>query len=306
MIKDILTTHSRPSRRPDQLASELSHPQLYNSQLATTGQAIAVRYRIDDDVWQSFTAEQVRKQINLLRQTGRFREPNNGNPFVVRLSQYALSGGDQYHDNIFYDFRFDNHFVSETVLLRMQRPDSFNWTRQQKRDEERTVAEILRDDNVVGMWWEKDYLCICCQVPQGDCNDEVPWMAANVVVILLQDRTTNKIMVAPKTRPKLKLKFLQRRPQIPNDENVPEIVLTIPRRVYTSTSGETGKEQKPRRMHFRAGHLRQQQYGPRSAPRYREIEIAAMWINAEDVPPEERGTPITRNYKFKALRAKTK
>ena len=35
MIKDILTTRSRPSRRPDQLVRRLSHPQLYNLHLAS-------------------------------------------------------------------------------------------------------------------------------------------------------------------------------------------------------------------------------------------------------------------------------
>ena len=34
MIKDILTTRSLPSQRPDHLVSRLSHPQLYNLHLA--------------------------------------------------------------------------------------------------------------------------------------------------------------------------------------------------------------------------------------------------------------------------------
>jgi hypothetical protein len=52
-----------------------------------------------------FTIEQVNKQIGLLRETGRFRPPNNGDPFVVRVSQYALSVQDQYTDRIFYEAR---------------------------------------------------------------------------------------------------------------------------------------------------------------------------------------------------------
>ena len=92
-------------------------------------------------------------------------------------------------------------------------------------------------------------------------------MAANVVVILLQDRTANKIEIEPSRRPKLNLKFLQRRPQIPNNENAREILLTIPRRVYTKTSGKAGKSHAPPRMHYRAEHVRQQPYGPRSAPK---------------------------------------
>lgn len=78
MSDDILTARSRPSLRSDQ------HPQLYNSHFSTTGQVTAVRYTIDDELWDSFTVEQVNKQIELLRETGRFRPPNNGGPFVVR------------------------------------------------------------------------------------------------------------------------------------------------------------------------------------------------------------------------------
>jgi hypothetical protein len=54
---------------------------------------IPIRFAIDDDLWQSFTVEQVTKQIRRLRETGRFWSPNHGSPFVVRVSQYALMGG---------------------------------------------------------------------------------------------------------------------------------------------------------------------------------------------------------------------
>jgi hypothetical protein len=51
-----------------------------------------VRYTITDELWESFTIEQVNKQIARLRETGRFRPPNNGGPFTVRLSNYAIVG----------------------------------------------------------------------------------------------------------------------------------------------------------------------------------------------------------------------
>jgi hypothetical protein len=44
-------------------------------------------------------------------------------------------------------------------------------------------------------------------------------------------------------------------------------------------------------MHYRAEHVRQQPYGPRSAPQYREVVIEGTWINAADAEP---GTPIIR------------
>src|ERR1019366_787940 len=110
-------------------------------------------------------------------------------------------------------------------------------------------------------------------------------------------RTAHKVEIEPSTRPKLKLKFLQRRPEIPDAENFREIVLTIPRRVYT---GEHGGTHASPRMHYRAEHVRQQPYGPRSAPLYREIVIEGTWINASDIDPADLGTPIRRNYKLKA------
>ena len=307
----------------------------------STGQEIAVRYAIDDELWESFTVEQVTKQIGRLRETGRFRAPNNGGPFVVRVSHYALMGDldvSNHTDQLleispaivssrdrdlldkqgprtipntqnsqrFYDFSFDGDTLTITLLSRLRLLGSLNWTTQQRQDYERAAAEALRDATIDRIWWERDYVCIRCQIPQAECGREIAEMAANVVVILLQDRTANKIEIEPSRRSKLNLKFLQRRPQIPNDENAREIFLTIPRRVYTKTSGKGGKSHAPPRMHYRAEHVRQQPYGPRSAPSYREIVIAGTWINASDVSPAERGTPITRNYRFKPARVKTK
>jgi len=265
---------------------------------------LPVRYAIDDDLWESFTVEQVKKQIARLHETGRFREPNNGGPFVVRVSQYAMSGEEQYIDKIFYDFSFDGAAWTDlTVVTRVKCSGSLTWTTRQRQDKEIATREALWDEGVVQIWWERDDMCVRSQVPEFECEEyrEIAWMAANVVVILLQDRTANKIVIAPRTQPQLRLKFIQRRPQIPNNENVGEILLTIPRRVYTGTSdGKARKAHGPHRMHYRAEHVRQQPYGPRSAPIYREIVIAGMWINASDVPLAERGTPM-RHYRFKTL-----
>jgi hypothetical protein len=321
MINDILTARSRPLHRPDQ------HPQLYNSHLSTTGQTTAVRYAIEDELWESFTVEQVRKQIGLLRETGRFREPNNGGPFVVRVSQYALMGDPaviaqrdilvkQGHLNVsrtedaqcFYDFSFDGDTVSTTVVTRLRLPGSLNWKPQQRGEYERKIADVLLwKEEIIRIWWEKDYVCVRCRVLQDECEEhsEIAWMAANVVVILLQDRTANKIEIEPKRSKALNLNFIKRRPKIPDGENAHEIVLTIPRRVYKSE--KTGKPHGPHRMHYRAEHVRRQQIGPRSAPSYKEIVIPGMWINADDISPADLGTPITRRYyRFKALRQKEK
>jgi hypothetical protein len=311
MVNDILTTRSEPLDRPDQ------HPQLYNSHFSTTGQAAAVRYTIGDELWQSFTVEQVTKQIGRLYETGRFRAPNNGGPFVVRVSCYAVAdpavqGSPVVPNNQnlyqFYDFGITGNALSATHLARFRRPGSSKWTTQQRQDHERAMAEGMKDRAVERIWWEKDYICVRSWLPPTEFEEyeELAIMAADVVVILLQDRTANKIEIAPSRRPKLDLNFLKRRPQIPNSENLPEVLLTIPRCVYSKTSGKTGKPHGPHRMHFRAEHVRQQPYGPRSATSYKEIVIAGTWINASDIPLTERGTPLTRNYRFKAARAKKK
>jgi hypothetical protein len=279
----------------------------------------AVRYTIDDELWESFTVEEVNKQINRLCATGRFRAPNNGDPFVVRLSLYAILGGNEAcivecdklmsqngEGHCFYEFSFDDGNLTITAVVRWRRLGSLNWTMQQREEYESAVVQaIMRDYHVERIWWERDFVCVRYQLPSAeyDAFGEIGCMAANVVVILLQDRTANKIEVQPRTRPKLKLNFLQRRPPAPNDENARDIILTIPRRVYKGASRQGGNGHAHKRMHYRAEHVRQQPYGPRSAPSYREIVIAGTWINATDIPPAERGTPITRNYRFKAVRA---
>jgi hypothetical protein len=162
---------------------------------------------------------------------------------------------------------------------------------------------MKKNDPPYSTWWERDFFCMRSMVSDdvAESGKTLANMAAGVVVILLQDRHVNKIDVAPKARPKLNLKFLQQRPQAPDDEIVNEIQLTIPGRVYKGT-GKHGEGHK--RMHYRAEHVRRQPYGPRSTPQYREIVIPGMWINADDVPPEERGTPV-RNYRFTGVRPKS-
>ena len=142
----------------------------------STGQEIAVRYAIDDELWESFTVEQVTKQIGRLRETGRFRAPNNGGPFVVRVSHYALMGDLDVSNNTdqllanspaivnsrdrdildkqgprnipntqdsqrFYDFSFDGDTLTITLVTRLRLLGSLNWTTQQRQDDERAVAE---------------------------------------------------------------------------------------------------------------------------------------------------------------------
>ena len=121
-----------------------------------------------------------------------------------------------------------------------QRSDPASSTRfvelepQQRQEYERAIAEaVVERRNHSHMVGKR--LCLRrCQVPQDEWkNFRKSRMAANVVVILLQDRTANKIEIEPKRSKNSTSKFIKRRPQIPDTENCSKIVLTIPRRVYT-------------------------------------------------------------------------
>ena len=70
----------------------MQHYQHHSNGQSRLGRRSTVRYAIDDELWESFTIEQVTKQIGRLRETGGFWAPNDGGPFVVRVSYYALMG----------------------------------------------------------------------------------------------------------------------------------------------------------------------------------------------------------------------
>jgi hypothetical protein len=180
---------------------------------------IPVRFAIDDNLWQSFTVEQVTTQIKRLRETGRFWSPNHGSPFVVRVSQYALMGDTelrrewvkQGHPNVsrtedaqcFYDFHFegdDDALINITVAIRHRIIGSLHWTTQAREEFERAVAENLSNEEIIQIWWEKDYVCTRVRLPQDEWQENHNMMAANVVVMLLQDRTANKIEIEPKKK----------------------------------------------------------------------------------------------------------
>ena len=287
-----------------------------------------VRYTITDELWESFTIEQVNKQIARLRETGRFRPPNNGGPFTVRLSSYACIGDpkrfvqsgeairNHSESQVFADFHFGNDSDEDwfTWVHRTRRPGSLRWTPEERRAVEHSTYDEAADmerrrfgvgrlphEIIKAIWWERDFACL--RVRPAPAETDKTWatiakMAAHATTILLQDRRAHKIEIEPSAKPKLRTNFLKRRPDIPGVEQLSELALTIPRRVYT---GEHGGTHASPRMHYRAEHVRQQPYGPRSAPQYREIVIEGTWINADDVDPSERGTPITRTYRFKAI-----
>src|SRR5665213_1621272 len=139
-------------------------------------------------------------------------------------------------------------------------------------------------------WWEGDYVCNHVSNESADDRAIAPLVAK--VLILLHDRATHKIEIEPRQPSKLhKLGIGKKRPDVFDDTS--EIVLTIPRRVYTGDNG--GTHASPR-MHYRPEHVRQQPYGSRSHPQFREVVIEETWVNYD---PNEPGTPIRlRSYKL--------
>lgn len=118
-------------------------------------------------------------------------------------------------------------------------------------------------------------------------------MSALVLVILLHDRSVDKVEVEGAKRHKLGIGS-KKRIGVPK---VREITLYVPRRIYSE--GSKGGTHASPRAHYRAEHTRMQPYGPRGSGQYREITIAAMWVNAE--PDEFTGTRIKpRSYKLVA------
>jgi hypothetical protein len=139
------------------------------------------------------------------------------------------------------------------------------------------------------MWWERDGW-ICDQVDYasiicGSPDEYHARCALELLVVILHDRNTLKVEARPRLRSNHLKRFGLNKQQ---PEGVQEITLYCPS--HFSTADGDGTHARPR-MHYRAEHLRNQPYGPRSNPTYREIVIEAQWINAADVDPSELGTP---------------
>jgi hypothetical protein len=281
----------------------------------------AVRYHITDDLWNSFSVEQVRKQYTRLKETGRFEWPNPGMHVTVRVSYYALVGGTQIADELaqggipvlpnghntqtFYDFHFqvDNDRVTFDITqhIRLRRA-GVPLDRTQEALVQHADAICAWDksrlpfDVILKKWRDRDWLCF--DVKPTD-EEKAEWDRCGVLsqahimlAILLHDRATNKVLVQPRPPSKLyRLGIGKKRP--PMLDETPEIVLHIPRRVYT---GKHGGTHLPPRMHYRAEHVRQQPYGPRDASLRKEVVIEGTWVNFD---PAQAGTPIKRQRSYK-------
>jgi hypothetical protein len=143
------------------------------------------------------------------------------------------------------------------------------------------------DDGVA--WWQDKTLASRFPLILSDYHgkiltEDMSDSPRDMLACLLYDRSVHRVESEPRNQPHRYKALLGSSAQ----QRVQQITMYVPRRVSTADHGGTHASPK---MHFRAEHLRNQPYGPRKSPMYREIVIEGKWINAADIDPSEFGTP---------------
>jgi len=256
----------------------------------------AVRYYIADELWNSFTKEQVNAQIARLKATGRWHLPNGGGEYTIRVSWGIgeQDGGNpnavfaaQAHSFLDFDMR-GNKVVRITHVVRRQHPGLSPAHKQEYLGYDPELSPTVYNVASRTAWWEQGgWLCDRTEFV-GYALSACTKFAQNVLavlIIILQDRSVHRVEVKPR-EPSKKWKRLG----LASPSNAREITMYCPRRVYTGKHG--GTHASPR-MHYRAEHTKMQPHGPGNKLR-KEITVAATWINAADVDAAELGTPIKR------------
>jgi hypothetical protein len=196
--------------------------------------------------------------------------------------------------NSYFEFRFvGDKLVGIDQLLHYHMPNrsaEFKLrTLELYKDPSNIRQPELADIGGVTAWWDGDE--VYSRLPLLPTTDDFKLLsekssvyARDLLACLLYDRSIHRVESEPRNQP-------MRRRQLFNpdaEQSVQKITMYVPRRVSTADRGGTHASPK---MHFRAEHTRQQPYGPRKSPSYREIVIAGKWINAADIDPSELGTP---------------
>lgn len=268
---------------------------LFGLQDTPTPRPTPPRFHISDDLWNGYNVEQVAKHKARLIETGRWLLPNGGGEYVVRLTIEALRPvfgkiPESADAQLFYDFEFDGNEYVDTTCVFKKRYSGCPFSERQAALEEfakqSPVEWSWRTFIAAPKWWDGEWMCFRLHSTLGE---ETAAAARDVLIMALQDRSVQKIEAEPRKPSKLwKLGIGKKRhDDAPSDTR--EVTLYCPRRVSTANHGGTHASPK---MHFRAEHTRQQPYGPRKSPSYREIVIEGTWINAADVDVSELGTPI--------------
>jgi hypothetical protein len=151
---------------------------------------------------------------------------------------------------------------------------------------------ILADEVNKGIcWWEKGDWYVNMQHRHLD-PDELHLSSHfyAMLVISLLDRVVNKVETTSRRLKSKKLTRAGLNNSQPDEDGIQRITLYCPGH-FSRSDGEHAGTGTPKRMHYRAEHVKMQAHGPRYSLR-KQITVAAVWVNAEDVDPSELGTPI--------------
>jgi hypothetical protein len=260
-------------------------------------------YHITDELWDAYSQEQLALQVERLKSTGRYRLPSS---FTVRLlfetvvdmGKFRARNPDYVERanglNSYFEFRFvADKLVGIDQLMHYHRPSKSAEYKLRMLELYTDPSNIrqpeLTDIGAIAAWWEGDD--VYSRLPLLPTTDDFKLLseissvhARDMLACLLYDRSVRRVESEPRNQP-------MRQRQLFNlnaEQSVQKITMYVPRRVSTAANG--GTHASPH-MHFRAEHTRQQPYGPRKSPSYREIVIAGKWINAADIDPSELGTP---------------
>jgi hypothetical protein len=263
-----------------------------------------VRYFITPELEDSFSEEQIEKQRDLMIKTGRWLLPNDGD-FALRIFNYRRTEFDleehegpprpgyQYVAFAFREAFVDLHYkdgkiVSVDHTERRQYPNLARNVKLAMLETEQPESwPDIYDYRSRVFWWERGgWFCnrkrVLDSVAVRVDDDSVLAMS----VIALQSRFISKIATSARDTDGEGLGL---------DKNMPEGVKTVtlycPGRVSSGNGNGEARGAQP--MNLRSGHGKLQPYGPRHSLR-KEIYVEGYWVNAEDVAPEDRGTPVRR------------
>lgn len=271
------------------------------------------RYTIAPELVAGFSHEQVYAQECRLKETGRWIIPNGGAEFTLRIADKkdepeeknpGLSPLLPGQECLLASRR--NGFMDLDVI-HVTDPDgtvhpeykAFQIVRRQYRGLTADLkSDILAHDTNSGiLWWEKgDWLCL---MRHRVLSSEELNLASHhyaMLVISLLDRVVNKVETTSHRAKSKKLARAGLNRQQPADDGIQRITLYCPGH-FTRADGGSGQGA-PKRMHYRAEHVKMQPHGPRNTLR-KQITVEAVWVNAEGLDAATLGTPI-RHIKLTA------
>ena len=261
-------------------------------------------YHVTDELWAAYSQEQLAFQTDRLKSTGRYRLPASFTgrldfESVVNMKDYRAHNPGYVRDASF-DSYFDFNFVGDKlvgidqmIFRHFTEVGSAAWRLKAlsyiKDPRAITKPKLYNLDNCIA-WWDDDKTLasrFSLKLTSYDGEllaQEMHDTPRDVLACLLYDRSIYRVESEPRNQPHRHRNLLGATAQ----QRVQKITMYVPRRVSTAANG--GTHASPH-MHFRAEHLRNQPFGPRKSPSYREIVIPGKWINAADIDPSELGTP---------------